>query len=116
MPGRSTAPDTSGAGPTISRDDVAHLAGLARIRLEEDELDRLAGELPKILDAVATVSQALQGAGDPDELTAMSHPTPLTNVFREDVVRPSLSPQDALAMAPDSDEQRFLVPKILGEE
>ena len=46
----------------------------------------------------------------------MSHPTPLTNVFREDVVRPCLSPDDALAMAPESTEQRFLVPKILGEE
>ena len=99
--------------PQISRDDVAHLAGLARIQLAEAELDRLAGELPKILDSVATVTQALEGAG---EVTPMSHPTPLTNVFREDVVRPSLSPEDALAGAPASEEQRFLVPKILGEE
>lgn len=99
--------------PEISRDDVAHLAGLARIQLEEGELDRLAGELPKILDSVATVSQALEGAGD---VAAMSHPTPLTNVFREDVVRPALTPEEALAMAPDVAEQRFLVPRILGEE
>jgi aspartyl-tRNA(Asn)/glutamyl-tRNA(Gln) amidotransferase subunit C len=99
--------------PDITRDDVAHLAGLARIRLEDAELDRLAGELPKILESVATVSQALEGAGD---VTAMSHPTPLTNVYREDVVRPGLSPEEALAMAPESAEQRFLVPKILGEE
>ena len=99
--------------PQISRDDVAHLAGLARIQLDEAELDRLAGELPKILDSVATVTQALEGAED---VTPMSHPTPLTNVFREDVVRPSLAPEDALAGAPASEEQRFLVPKILGEE
>jgi aspartyl-tRNA(Asn)/glutamyl-tRNA(Gln) amidotransferase subunit C len=99
--------------PQISRDDVAHLAGLARIQLDEAELDRLAGELPKILESVATVTQALEGAGD---VTPMSHPTPLTNVFREDVVRPSLSPDDALEGAPESQEQRFLVPKILGEE
>lgn len=99
--------------PEITRDDVAHLAGLARIQLEEGELDRLAGELPKILESVATVSQALEGAGD---VTAMSHPTPLTNVYREDVVRLCLSPEDALAMAPESAEQRFLVPRILGEE
>src|SRR5687768_7913362 len=99
--------------PDITRDDVAHLAGLARIQLEDGELDRLAGELPKILESVATVSQALEGAGD---VTAMSHPTPLTNVYREDVVRPCLSPEEALAMAPESAEQRFLVPKILGEE
>lgn len=99
--------------PEITRDDVAHLAMLARIQLSEDELDRLAGELPKILDSVATVSQALDGAG---EVRPMSHPTPLTNVFREDVVRPCLSPEEALAMAPDSEDQRFVVPKILGEE
>ena len=99
--------------PDITRADVAHLAGLARIQLEEDELDRLAGELPKILESVATVSQALEGAG---EVTAMSHPTPLTNVFREDVVRPCLSPDEALAMAPEREGDRFLVPKILGEE
>jgi aspartyl-tRNA(Asn)/glutamyl-tRNA(Gln) amidotransferase subunit C len=99
--------------PQISRDDVAHLAGLARIQLDEAELDRLAGELPKILDSVATVTQALEGAED---VTPMSHPTPLTNVFREDVVRPTLAPEDALAGAPASEEQRFLVPKILGEE
>jgi aspartyl-tRNA(Asn)/glutamyl-tRNA(Gln) amidotransferase subunit C len=100
--------------PDITRDDVAHLAGLARIQLEEAELDRLAGELPKILEAVTSVSQALEGAGD--DVTPMSHPTPLTNVFRDDVVRPGLTPQEALAMAPDSEGQRFVVPKILGEE
>jgi aspartyl-tRNA(Asn)/glutamyl-tRNA(Gln) amidotransferase subunit C len=98
----------------ITRDDVAHLAGLARIQLDEPELDRLAAELPTILESVATVSEALEGAGD--EVVPMSHPTPLTNVFREDLVRPSLDPQDALAMAPDAADQRFVVPKILGEE
>ena len=79
--------------PEISRDDVAHLAGLARIQLSEDELDRLGRELPQILESVATVSQALEGR---DDVTPMSHPTPLTNVFREDVVRPSLTPEEAL--------------------
>lgn len=97
----------------ITRDDVAHLAGLARIQLDEPELDRLAAELPSILESVATVAEALEGA---DEVVAMSHPTPLTNVFREDLVRPSLDPRDALAMAPDAADQRFVVPKILGEE
>jgi aspartyl-tRNA(Asn)/glutamyl-tRNA(Gln) amidotransferase subunit C len=104
---------TAAGTPPITRDDVAHLAGLARIQLADEELERLAPELQKILESVATVSQALEGAG---EVRPMSHPTPLTNVFREDVVRPSLAPQDALAGAPASEEQRFLVPKILGEE
>jgi len=99
--------------PQITRDDVAHLAGLARIALSEEELDRLGPELSKIVESVATVSQALEGRED---VAPMSHPTPITNVFRDDEVRPSLSPEDALAMAPASEEQRFLVPKILGEE
>ena len=67
----------------------------------------------ELLDAVATVSQALEGAG---EVAPMSHPTPIRNVFREDVVRPSLAPEAVLAGAPASEGQRFLVPKILGEE
>ena len=99
--------------PDITRADVAHLAGLARIQLDEDELDRLGADLGKILDAVASVSQALEGAG---EVEPMSHPTPLRNVFREDVVRPCLHPDEVLSQAPASEDQRFLVPKILGEE
>ena len=73
--------------PEITRDEVARLAGLARIQLGDAELDRLAPELTKILDAVATVSQALEGAG---EVQPMSHPTPLRNVFRADELRPTL--------------------------
>ena len=99
--------------PDITRDDVAHLAGLARIQLDDAELERLAPELQKILESVATVSQALEGAGD---VTPMSHPTPITNVFRKDEVTPCLTPEQALAGAPASEGQRFLVPKILGEE
>jgi len=95
----------------ISRADVVHLAGLARIDLSDAELDHLAAELPGILDHVAVVQQA---AGD--DVEAMSHPLPVNNVFREDVVRPSLTPEEALAGAPASAQQRFLVPKILGEE
>ena len=99
--------------PPITRDDVAHLAGLARIQLDDDELERLAPELQKILESVATVSQALEGVAD---VVPMSHPTPIKNVFREDVVRPGLTPEQALSGAPASEGQRFLVPKILGEE
>ena len=99
--------------PDISRADVAHLAGLARIQLDEEELDRLGADLGKILDAVATVSEALEGAG---EVEPMSHPTPIRNVFRDDVRRPSLPAEAVLAGAPASEGQRFLVPKILGEE
>ena len=99
--------------PEITREDVAHLAGLARIALSDEELDRLGRELPKIVESVATVSEALEGRED---VEPMSHPTPLRNVFRDDDVRPTLTPEDALAMAPAAEDQRFLVPKILGEE
>ena len=95
----------------ISRADVSHLAGLARIDLSEAELDHLAVELPAILEHVAVVQQA---AGD--DVKAMSHPVPVNNVFRDDVIAPCLTPGEALAGAPASDQQRFLVPKILGEE
>ncbi|EFQ83094.1 aspartyl/glutamyl-tRNA(Asn/Gln) amidotransferase, C subunit [Aeromicrobium marinum DSM 15272] len=95
----------------ISRADVAHLAGLARIDLSDAELDRLAGELPAILQHVA----AVQDAAGP-QIRPMSHPQPIVNVFREDIVVPGLTPDDALAGAPASEDQRFLVPRILGED
>ncbi|TSD65514.1 Asp-tRNA(Asn)/Glu-tRNA(Gln) amidotransferase subunit GatC [Aeromicrobium piscarium] len=95
----------------ISRDDVAHLASLARIDLSDDELDRLGAELPAILEHVKVVQQV---AGD--DVPAMSHPIPVTNVLRADEVCAGLTPEQALSGAPDADEQRFSVPQILGEE
>jgi aspartyl-tRNA(Asn)/glutamyl-tRNA(Gln) amidotransferase subunit C len=95
----------------LSTDQVAHLARLARIDLSQDELSRLAGQLDVILDAVAQVQQA---AGD--DVPATSHPVPLTNVFRDDHVRPSLGAEAALAGAPASEQERFRVPRILEEE
>ncbi|MBM7507016.1 aspartyl-tRNA(Asn)/glutamyl-tRNA(Gln) amidotransferase subunit C [Nocardioides salarius] len=97
--------------PEITRDEVAHLATLARIDLSDDELDHLAPQLSVILDSVASISE-VAGADVPPT----SHPLPLTNVFREDVVRPGLSAEEALAGAPASEEQRFMVPRILGDE
>jgi len=97
--------------PEISRDEVAHLATLARIDLDDVELDHLAPQLSVILESVASISGV---AGD--DVPPTSHPLPLTNVFREDVVRPSLTAEQALAMAPASEQQRFLVPRILGDE
>lgn len=95
----------------LTRDDVAHLAMLARIDLSEAELDRMLGELGVILDAVALVQQAPTDGVEP-----MSHPLPLVNVTRPDVVRPSLSAEQALAGAPATEQQRFSVPRILDED
>ena len=95
----------------ISREDVAHLAMLARIELSAEELDRLAGQLDVILDSVAQVQQV---AGD--DVPATSHPMPLTNVTRPDEARPSLTAAEALAGAPAAEDSRFRVPRILGED
>ena len=105
-------PSTEAAGaPTISRDEVAHLAHLARIDLTDAELDHLAPQLAVILESVAAVSTIAA-----DDIRPTSHAVPLENVFRPDVIRPSLTPEQALSGAPEVDQQRFSVPRILGEE
>jgi aspartyl-tRNA(Asn)/glutamyl-tRNA(Gln) amidotransferase subunit C len=96
---------------TISREEVARLAALARIDLNPDELGRLASELDVIVDSVAKVSEIATA-----DVVATSHPLPLTNVFREDVPEEPLPVADALAGAPQAEGGRFLVPQILGEE
>ncbi|MEY3180908.1 MAG: hypothetical protein RL583_68 [Actinomycetota bacterium] len=96
---------------SLSRDDVAKLAGLARIEMSDEELVALSNEFTVILDAVARVQEVASA-----DVPATSHPLPLRNVFRPDVVIPSLSPADALSGAPAQEEQRFRVPQILGEE
>ena len=95
----------------LTREDVRHLAGLARIELSDAELDKMVGELGVILESVATVQQSPTEGVEP-----MSHPMPIVNVTRPDVVRPSLSPQDALSGAPEVDQQRFSVPRILDQD
>lgn len=95
----------------LSRDEVAHVAMLARIQLSDTELDTLSGQLEQIVGFVASVGEVAA-----DEIPPMSHPLPLTNVTREDVVRPSLTAEEALAMAPAAEQQRFAVPRILDED
>ena len=97
--------------PDISRDEVRHLADLARIELDDAELDHLAPQLSVILESVASISEVAA-----DDIPPTSHPLPVTNVFRPDVVRPSLTAAQALSGAPGVEEQRFLVPRILGDE
>jgi aspartyl-tRNA(Asn)/glutamyl-tRNA(Gln) amidotransferase subunit C len=96
---------------TISRDEVAHLARLARLAVTDEELDLFAGQLDVILHAVARVGEVAA-----QEIPPTSHSVPLTNVYRDDVIMPGLDRDDALAGAPDSVEGRFRVPRILDEE
>lgn len=95
---------------SLSRDDVAKLAALARIEMSEEELVSLSSQFGMILDAVARVQEV-----NLDGVIPTSHPQPIQNVFREDEVRPSLTPVQALSGAPAQEEQRFRVPQILGE-
>ncbi len=97
--------------PEISRDEVAHLATLARIDLSDAELDHLAPQLSVIIESIASIS----GVAD-DDTPPTSHAIAMTNVFREDVVTPGLTPEQALSGAPAVEGQRFSVPRILGEE
>lgn len=95
----------------ISREEVAHLARLARLAVTDDELDRFAGQLDVILQSVARVGEVAAA-----DVPPTSHSVPLTNVFRDDVVVAGLSREDALAGAPDVEDGRFRVPRILEEE
>jgi aspartyl-tRNA(Asn)/glutamyl-tRNA(Gln) amidotransferase subunit C len=90
---------------------VRHLADLARIALSDEEVEKLAGQLSAIVDSVEAVRRV---AGE--DVPPTSHPIPLGNVFREDVVGQTLSTEQALAGAPDHDGSRFRVSAILGEE
>lgn len=97
--------------PDISRDEVSHLADLARIDLSAEELDHLAPQLAVILESIASISEVAA-----DDVPPTSHALPLSNVFREDVARPGLTAEQALSGAPEVDQQRFSVPRILEEE
>src|SRR3954464_2847715 len=95
----------------ISREELAHLAILARIALQPHELDRLAGQLDVILQSVQQVREV---AGE--DVPATAHPMPLTNVTRPDVPREGLTAEAVLAGAPEAEGQRFRVPRILEED
>ena len=96
---------------SISRTDLEHLAHLARIDLSEAELDLLGPQLSVILESVAAVGEVATA-----DVAGTSHPLPLTNVFRADVVVPPLGAEAVLAGAPAAEQQRFRVPRILDEE
>jgi aspartyl-tRNA(Asn)/glutamyl-tRNA(Gln) amidotransferase subunit C len=89
----------------ISRDEVVHVARLARLELTDDELDRFAGQLDAILEAVGKVSEL-----DLSEVEPTLHPLALSNVWAEDEPRPSLTVEEALANAPDREDDAFRVP------
>ena len=98
------------SGERISREDVRHVALLSRLHLSEDEVAAYAGVLNSILDYFAKLNEL-----DTTHVPPTSHSIKMENVFREDVVAPSLPVEEALANAPDSRDGCFRVPKIIQE-
>jgi len=94
----------------ISRQDVAHVAALARLRLSDDELDRFTLQLGAVLDHAADVA-----ALDTEGVPPTAHPLPLVNVLRDDTPVPGLDSDEVLSQAPAVEDGRFRVPRILGE-
>ncbi len=104
--GTSAGTPPSGITPA----DVAHVARLARLRLSDEELERFTGQLAAVLDHAGDVA-ALDTRG----VEPTAHPLPLRNVLRDDVAQPCLSRDEVLAGAPEAEDGRFRVPRILGE-
>jgi aspartyl-tRNA(Asn)/glutamyl-tRNA(Gln) amidotransferase subunit C len=95
----------------LTRDDVTHVARLARLRLTDDELDAFTAQLGKVLDHAADIE-----ALDISDVPPTAHPYPLENVLRPDAVGPTLDRAEVLAQAPAAEADQFRVPPILGEE
>jgi aspartyl-tRNA(Asn)/glutamyl-tRNA(Gln) amidotransferase subunit C len=104
---RTPAPES---GRRITTADVAHVARLSRLALTDEELERFTDQLAAVLDHAKDVS-ALDTAG----VEPTAHPLPLRNVLRDDVPCPSLPRDVVLASAPEAEDGRFRVPRILGE-
>lgn len=96
---------------SLSRDEVAHVAALARLELTDDELERFTSQLAAVLDHAADVE-----ALDVGDVPPTMHPYPLVNVWRDDDVVPCLDRDEVLSQAPAAEDRRFRVPPILGEE
>ncbi len=99
------------AATKVTPELVRHVARLARLQLSDEHLARLATQLESILQYVDQIEQVDVTGTEP-----MAHALPLHNVFREDVIEPSLPLEKVLQNAPDSDGPYFKVPKILGAE
>jgi aspartyl-tRNA(Asn)/glutamyl-tRNA(Gln) amidotransferase subunit C len=89
----------------ISRDEVLHVARLARLDLSEDEVTRFQGQLSQILEAVSKVTEL-----DLDDVPPTAHPLAVENAWGDDVPRPCLTLDEAFANAPDRDDDHFRVP------
>jgi aspartyl-tRNA(Asn)/glutamyl-tRNA(Gln) amidotransferase subunit C len=95
----------------LSREEVLHVARLARLALSDDEVTRFGAQLSAILDHAARVSEVAA-----DDVPPTSHALPLSNVFRDDEIRDCLPQEKALSTAPEVEDGRFKVPRIIEEQ
>jgi aspartyl-tRNA(Asn)/glutamyl-tRNA(Gln) amidotransferase subunit C len=95
----------------LTRADVEHVAKLARLALSDAEIDQFTVQLGAVLEHFASVA-----ALDTTDVPPTSHPIPLSNVLRPDSPRPGLDRDAVLAMAPEAEDGRFRVPRVLAEE
>jgi aspartyl-tRNA(Asn)/glutamyl-tRNA(Gln) amidotransferase subunit C len=95
----------------ITREEVAHVAALARLELSADELDRFTTQLSDVLEHAGDVE-----ALDLSDVEPMAHPLPLVNVLRADVVVASVDRDEVLSVAPAVEDHQFRVPTILGDQ
>jgi aspartyl-tRNA(Asn)/glutamyl-tRNA(Gln) amidotransferase subunit C len=96
--------------PVIEREQVLHVARLSRLKLSEEEVSAMQGDLSSILDHVDRLSEI-----DIEGVEPTSHVVPLENVLRDDVPRPSLDRETSLSQAPDPSDGAFRVPSPQAE-
>jgi aspartyl-tRNA(Asn)/glutamyl-tRNA(Gln) amidotransferase subunit C len=96
--------------PDVSREVVEHVSTLARLALSDEEIDRLQHEMGRILEHADRLQEV-----DTDDIEGTSHVIPMTNVFREDEVGESLTPEEVVGNAPDAADDFFRVPRIVEE-
>jgi aspartyl-tRNA(Asn)/glutamyl-tRNA(Gln) amidotransferase subunit C len=94
---------------TITKDEIIHVANLARLEINEASLDKFADQVDEILEYIKTLNQV-----DTSKVQGTSHAIALTNLFREDRVKEHLENSQALSNAPEKEAGTFVVPKIVG--
>ncbi|MBI9071573.1 MAG: Asp-tRNA(Asn)/Glu-tRNA(Gln) amidotransferase subunit GatC [Melioribacteraceae bacterium] len=95
---------------SVSKDDVKHIAKLARLKLNDEEIESYTGNLNDILKYIDKLNEL-----ELDDVEPLSHPVENTNVFREDELKESTTTDEALKNAPDRTDQYFRVPKVISQ-
>jgi aspartyl-tRNA(Asn)/glutamyl-tRNA(Gln) amidotransferase subunit C len=95
----------------VTKKDVEKIAELARLKFSEEELENFTPQMNEILSYMDKLNEL-----DTENVKPLSHPVELTNVFREDELKNSISTEEALKNAPAKDEHHFKVPKVIGDK